>query len=249
MFRLHTASLLLLLLLLAVTAPSAAAQDAPRAGDAPAAAGSDRADERRRMVEDQIAARGVDDPRVLEALRAVPRHRFVPDEHADAAYADRPLPIGYGQTISQPYIVAFMTDVLELEPDDRVLEVGTGSGYQAAVAAQVVDSVFTIEIVEELARAAAERLRDLGYDDVQPKQGDGYFGWEEHAPFDAILVTAAAGHVPPPLVQQLAPGGRMVVPVGGVFQVQHLVLVTKTAEGKVTTRNLLPVRFVPLVGH
>jgi protein-L-isoaspartate(D-aspartate) O-methyltransferase len=182
-------------------------------------------------------------------MRAVPRHLFVPERHQGSAYADRPLPIGLGQTISQPYIVALMTELLAVEPGDRILEVGTGSGYQAAVAAQLADSVFTIEILDELAASAAERLRRLGYGNVAARQGDGYFGWEEHAPFDGILVTAAAGHIPPPLVAQLAPGGRMVIPVGGVFQVQHLVLVEKAPDGRVRTRNVLPVQFVPLVGH
>ena len=208
-----------------------------------------RAGERERMVRTQIEERGVEDAGVLRAMRAVPRHLFVPERHRDAAYADQPLPIGLGQTISQPYIVALMTELLGIEPGDRVLEVGTGSGYQAAVASQLADSVFTIEILEELAAAAADRLGRLGYRNVVARQGDGYFGWADHAPFDGILVTAAAGHVPPPLVAQLAPGGRMVIPVGGVFQVQHLVLVEKTAGGQVRTRNVLPVSFVPLVGH
>lgn len=213
------------------------------------AAPGERAEERARMVEEQIAERGIEDEAVLRAMRAVPRHRFVSARFQEAAYADSPLPIGQGQTISQPYIVALMTDLIELEPGDRVLEVGTGSGYQAAVASQIADSVFTIEIFEELATSAAERLRQLGYGNVVARQGDGYFGWPERGPFDAILVTAAAGHVPPPLVQQLKPGGRMAIPVGGAFQVQHLVLVQKTEDGKVTTRNVLPVRFVPLLGH
>jgi protein-L-isoaspartate(D-aspartate) O-methyltransferase len=201
------------------------------------------------MVERQIAGRGIRDSRVLEAFRRVPRHQFVPDDYARLAYADQPLPIGEGQTISQPYIVAYMTEVLGLERGDRVLEVGTGSGYQAAIASQLADSVFTIEIFPDLATSAKERLERLGYANVAGRQGDGYFGWPEHAPFAAIVVTAAAGHVPPPLVQQLAPGGRMVIPVGGVFQVQHLVLVEKREDGRVTTRNLLPVQFVPLRGH
>ena len=201
------------------------------------------------MVREQIQRRGVRDQEVIGAMLAVPRHEFVPERHRDMAYADQPLPIGEGQTISQPYIVALMTELLEIEPGDKVLEVGTGSGYQAAVASHLADSVFTIEIVESLAAAASRRLRALGYRDVVARQGDGYYGWAEHAPFDAIVVTAAAGHVPPPLVQQLAPGGRMVIPVGGQFQVQQLVLVEKRPDGSVTTRSLLPVRFVPLVGH
>ena len=221
-------------------APAAIAQQADRAA---------RVDDRVRMVQEQIQRRGVEDQEVLGAMLAVPRHEFVPDRYREMAYDDQPLPIGEGQTISQPYIVALMTELLELDPDDKVLEVGTGSGYQAAVASHLADSVFTIEILENLADRAEGRLRQLGYRDVIAKQGDGYYGWPEHAPYDAIVVTAAAGHIPPPLVEQLEPGGRMVIPVGGVFQVQQLVLVEKTADGKVTTRSLLPVRFVPLVGH
>ncbi|HUP20312.1 MAG TPA: protein-L-isoaspartate(D-aspartate) O-methyltransferase [Gemmatimonadota bacterium] len=208
-----------------------------------------RAEERARMVRGQIAGRGIEDQPVLGAMLAVPRHEFVPERHRDVAYADRPLPIGEGQTISQPYVVALMTELLRLEPGDRVLEVGTGSGYQAAVASHLADSVFTIEIFETLAASAAGRLERLGYRNVVARQGDGYHGWPEKGPFDAIVVTAAAGHVPPPLVQQLAPNGRMVIPVGGAFQVQQLVLVEKAPDGSVTTRSLLPVRFVPLLGH
>lgn len=206
----------------------------------------ERADERARMVREQIGERGIEDQEVLGALLAVRRHRFVPERFRDLAYADRPLPIGHGQTISQPYIVAFMTEMLGLDRDDRVLEVGTGSAYQAAVASHLADTVFTVEIVPELAESAAERLERLGYRNVVAKQGDGYFGWPERAPFDAIVVTAAAGHVPPPLIEQLAPGGRMTIPVGGPFQTQHLVLVEKAADGSVTTRSLMPVQFVPL---
>src|SRR5512134_616325 len=216
----------------------------------PAAAGTDAfATERARMVTEQIEARGIRDPRVLDAMRSVPRHEFVPAARREDAYADRPLPIGEGQTISQPYIVALMTELLELEPGDKVLEVGTGSGYQAAVASHLADSVFTIEILPDLAEQATRRLRELGYRDVVVMEGDGYYGWPEHAPFDAIIVTAAAGHIPPPLIQQLVAGGRMVIPVGGQFQVQQLVLLEKQFDGSVTTRSLLPVSFVPLVGH
>jgi protein-L-isoaspartate(D-aspartate) O-methyltransferase len=200
------------------------------------------------MVHEQIGERGIEDQAVLGAMLAVPRHLFVPDEHRDRAYGDHPLPIGHGQTISQPYIVAFMTELLELQPGDRVLEVGTGSGYQAAVASMLADSVFSVEIVPELAADAEARLDRLGYRDVRVRNADGYFGWEQHAPYDAIFVTAAAGHVPPPLLQQLVPGGRMAIPVGGPFQVQNLVLVEKAADGTVTTRSVLPVRFVPLTG-
>ncbi|MFO8006602.1 MAG: protein-L-isoaspartate(D-aspartate) O-methyltransferase [Candidatus Brocadiia bacterium] len=208
-----------------------------------------RAEERRRMVRTQIARREVEDERVLAAMRHVPRHLFVPPGGRGAAYDDRPLPIGEGQTISQPYIVAYMTDLLELEPGDKVLEVGTGSGYQAAVLSEITPHVYTIEIIEELAESARRRLDRLGYDTVAVKHGDGYYGWEEHAPFDAIIVTAAAGHVPPPLLDQLKPGGRMVIPVGGVFEVQRLILVTKDADGNVRSKSVLAVRFVPMTGR
>ena len=210
---------------------------------------SERVEERVRMVREQIQGRGVTDQGVIGAMLAVPRHEFVPASRRDMAYADRPLPIGEGQTISQPYIVALMTELLELEPGDKILEVGTGSGYQAAVASHLADSVFTIEILPGLAEQATLRLREMGYRDVVVKQGDGYDGWPEHAPFDGIVVTAAAGHIPPPLVQQLDVGGRMVIPVGAQFQVQQLVLVEKQLDGSITTRSLLPVSFVPLVGH
>lgn len=202
---------------------------------------------RARMVERQVAARGVRDSATLAALRSVPRHEFVPDRYRDAAYDDRPLPIGLGQTISQPYIVAYMTERLRPEPSDRVLEVGTGSGYQAAVLAEIVDSVYTIEIFGELARAAEARLARLGYGHVRVRHGDGFYGWPEAAPFDAVIVTAAAGHIPPPLVEQLRPGGRMMIPVGSVHGVQTLILVEKAEDGTVTTESLLPVRFVPLL--
>jgi len=188
------------------------------------------------------------DPRVLEALGSVARHKFVPAAERDAAYENRPLPIGYGQTISQPYIVAIMTDLLELQPDQRVLEVGTGSGYQAAILAALDTAVYTMEIIEPLGRQAARRLKSLSYDRVEVRVDDGYYGWPEHAPFDAIIVTAAASHVPPPLIKQLKPGGRMMIPVGSRFLTQQLLLITKNAEGTVTTRQILPVRFVPLTG-
>jgi protein-L-isoaspartate(D-aspartate) O-methyltransferase len=200
------------------------------------------------MVEEQIARRGVRDERVLAALRTVPRHLFVPESLSADAYQDSPLPIGHGQTISQPYIVAFMTEALEMRPGDRVLEVGTGSGYQAAVLAELTDRVFTVEILEPLARQAEERLKRLGYASVRVRHGDGYYGWEEEAPFDRIIVTAAAGHVPPPLVRQLKPGGRIVIPIGGVYEVQTLMLVEKDADGRIGSRQLLPVRFVPMTG-
>jgi len=189
------------------------------------------------------------DERVMQAMGQVPRHAFVPPEQIAYAYENRPLPIGYGQTISQPYIVALMTDLAEVSAGDRVLEVGTGSGYQAAILGELGVEVYSIEIVPELAELAARRLHELGYENIHTRQGDGYHGWEEREPFDAILVTAAASHIPPPLIRQLKPGGRMLVPVGGRFQVQQLMLVEKTTAGKVKTRQVLPVRFVPLVGE
>jgi protein-L-isoaspartate(D-aspartate) O-methyltransferase len=188
------------------------------------------------------------DARVLQALAKVPRHRFVPDSQLRYAYENRPLPIGHGQTISQPYIVAIMTDLLKVEPDDRVLEIGTGSGYQAAVLAELVKEVYSIEIIEPLGKRASELLKQLGYKNVDTRIGDGYYGWEAHAPFDAIIVTAAADHIPPPLIQQLKPGGRMMIPVGSRFMTQQLVIVEKTMSGDVSTRLILPVRFVPLTG-
>lgn len=185
---------------------------------------------------------------VLDAMRRVPRHAFVPEDLRDLAYADRPLPIGYGQTISQPYIVALMTDLLHLAPDGRALEIGTGSGYQAAILAELRQEVYTIEIVPALAEQAARRLSDLGYRTVHARQGDGYFGWPDAAPFDAIVVTAAASQIPPPLLEQLKPGGRMVIPIGAAFLTQQLMLVEKLADGSVRTETLLPVVFVPLTG-
>jgi protein-L-isoaspartate(D-aspartate) O-methyltransferase len=188
------------------------------------------------------------DGRVLRAMREVERHQFVPERLWPEAYANHPLPIGHGQTISQPYIVALMTDLIDPGKDDTVLEVGTGSGYQAAVLARLVKRVYSIEIIEPLARQAGDRLARLGYDTVVTRLGDGYFGWEEHAPFDAIVVTAAASHVPPPLIEQLKPGGRMVIPVGGRFAVQYLLLLEKSAAGEILTRQITAVRFVPLTG-
>ena len=201
---------------------------------------------RRRMLDEQIVARGVSDPRVLAALLAVPRHELVPPAERSYAYEDRPLPIGEGQTISQPYLVAVMTELLALDGSERVLEVGTGSGYQAAVLSGLVREVYTIEIVPELARRAAADLARLGYANVHVREGDGYRGWPEEAPFDAIVVTAAPDHVPEPLVAQLAVGGRMVVPVGGL--IQDLVLVRREADG-VRLEHGLGVRFVPMTGE
>ena len=188
------------------------------------------------------------DQEVMDALSRVPRHEFVPEEIRELAYENRPLPVGHGQTISQPYIVALMTHLLALDETSVVLEVGTGSAYQAAVLAEMADRVFSIEIVTPLADSARERLQELGYDNVSVSNGDGYYGWEEHAPFDAIIVTAAGNHVPPPLVGQLKPGARLVIPVGAPYTVQQLLLVTKQEDGSVTVRQVLPVRFVPLTG-
>lgn len=207
---------------------------------------SNDASERDDMVARQIADRGVRDERVLAAMRKVPRHEFVPDAEKRHAYRDTPLPIGEGQTISQPYIVALMTELAEPDESDRVLEVGTGSGYQAAVLAEIVQHVYTIEIEAELAQRASEALRRLGYDNVTVRTGDGYAGWEEHAPFDIIIVTAAPDHVPQPLIDQLKPGGRMVVPVGPIYATQELRVLEKNAAGKVAVKNVAPVRFVPL---
>jgi len=234
------------LLALLVAAGVACAPATPDHAGTTGAAGPDFATLRSAMVTNQIAARGIEDARVLAAMRRVPRHEFVPAELVPLAYADRPLPIGEGQTISQPYIVALMTELLEPEPEDRILEVGTGSAYQAAVAAQLVAEVYTIEIVPELARSAAERLDRLGVANVTVREGDGYLGWPEHAPFDGILVTAGADHVPSPLVEQLAPGARMIIPVGDPAVEQVLKVVEKRSDGSVTTRDVIPVRFVPL---
>jgi protein-L-isoaspartate(D-aspartate) O-methyltransferase len=187
-------------------------------------------------------------PRVIQALLSVPREEFVPESQKRFAYQNRPLPIGYGQTISQPYIVAIMTDLLDTKPGDKVLEVGTGSGYQAAVLDEIVNNVYSIEIIEELSDEAAARLKRLGYSKIKIRTGDGYYGWESEAPFDGIVVTAAASYIPPPLIKQLKPGGRMIIPVGSRFMTQQLLLVTKQDDGSITTRQILPVRFVPLTG-
>lgn len=187
-------------------------------------------------------------PNVIAAMGKVERHRFVSAALAPFAYANRPLSIGHGQTISQPFIVALMTDLMKVKPGDKVLEIGTGSGYQAAVLAEVAASVYSIEIIEPLGKDAGERLKTLGYRNVNTKVGDGYYGWPEAAPFDAIIVTAAASHVPPPLIQQLKPGGRMVIPLGTQFMTQSLMLVEKQMDGSITNRQILPVAFVPLTG-
>jgi protein-L-isoaspartate(D-aspartate) O-methyltransferase len=209
----------------------------------------ERVSERRQMVLRQIELREVTDPNVLEAMRTVPRHAFVPAAQRAYAYEDRPLYIGYGQTISQPYIVAFMTEALRLDPNSTVLEIGTGSGYQAAVCAEIARQVHTIEIVEPLAKSAAEVLTQLGYTNVHVKAGDGYFGWPQAGPFDAIIGTAAAGKVPPPLIEQLKKGGRMILPVEDNHGLQRLILLTKDLQGRLHRKDVLPVRFVPMTGR
>jgi len=228
----------------AATPPSAAQIAAPGSlpAEDPALAAA-----RHEMVQAQIYGRGVTDTAVLSAMESVPRHLFVPDDSLSEAYADHPLPIGYGQTISQPYIVALMTEALKLKPGDRVLEIGTGSGYQAAILAELGADVYTVEILPELAQQAAERLRSLGYEKVQVLNADGYFGWQEHAPYDAIIVTAAPDHLPQPLVSQLRDGGRLIVPIGPQGAVQTLWLFEKSG-GEVQASNLGEVLFVPLTG-
>ncbi len=201
---------------------------------------------RHKMVEQQIVARGIKDKGVIEAMKRVPRHLFVPEKYRRFAYHDGPLPIGEGQTISQPYIVAFMTEALSLQPHHKVLEIGTGSGYQAAVLAEIVDQVYTIEIIPSLARRAEALLRGMGYENIFVLTGDGYKGWPQHAPFDAIIVTCAPEEIPKPLIEQLREGGRMVIPVGPQDTVQKLILATKQ-NGKLRLQTLLPVRFVPMV--
>jgi protein-L-isoaspartate(D-aspartate) O-methyltransferase len=227
------------LLALLLTACTPAVQPAPAAP-----AEDELVQARTRMVEQDIAARGVADPNVLAALRAVPRHRFVPDDLVDQAYADHPLPIGHGQTISQPYIVALMSEALQVQPGDRVLEIGTGSGYQAAVLAEMGAETYTVEIIPELAAQAAQRLRDLGYTRVEVRQADGYYGWQEHAPFDAIIVTAAPDHLPQPLANQLAEGGRLIIPIGPQGSYQTLWAFEKV-QGELQATNLGAVSFVP----
>jgi protein-L-isoaspartate(D-aspartate) O-methyltransferase len=222
------------LAILCLTGPPAAAEDFER--------------RRERMLKRDIEGRGVTDEDVLRAMREVPRHRFVPPKLQDEAYDDHPLPIGHGQTISQPYIVAVMTEMLKLGTNSVVLEVGTGSGYQAAILSRIVKEVYTVEIIPELAASAQAVLAELKYRNVEAKQGDGYYGWEEHSPYHGIIVTAAASHIPPPLIAQLKPGGRMIIPVGPPSMVQHLMLVEKNEEGEVFQRNVMAVRFVPLTG-
>jgi protein-L-isoaspartate(D-aspartate) O-methyltransferase len=225
---------------------------APSCATAPEAPGTAKdpfANARQRMVKEQLMSIGRDikDKRVLSAMSSVPRHEFVPEDHRQHAYDDRPLPIGYGQTISQPYVVAFMTEQLNPQPTDRILEIGSGSGYHAAVLSKLVSEVYTIEIVEPLAMRAEKDLQRLGFDNVKVRAGDGYKGWPEAAPFDAIIVTCAPDHVPEPLVEQLKEGGRMIIPVGAGWD-QQLYLLDKKA-GKIEQRAVLPVRFVPMTGE
>jgi protein-L-isoaspartate(D-aspartate) O-methyltransferase len=208
----------------------------------------ERQGERRAMVDIQLKRHGIKDPNVLRAMSTVPRHVFVPADMRKYAYIDGALAIENGQTISQPYVVAFMTETLKLDPNSRVLEIGTGSGYQAAVCAEIAREVYTIEIVEPLAKTASERLKNLGYANVFVKTGDGYYGWPDKAPFDAIIGTAGAKRIPPPLIEQLKPAGRMVLPVQDSNGVQSLVLVTKDADGSLRKEQILPVRFVPMTG-
>jgi protein-L-isoaspartate(D-aspartate) O-methyltransferase len=199
------------------------------------------------MVDTQIRARGVTDEAVLAAMEKVPRHEFVLERYLEEAYADHPLPIGYGQTISQPFIVAWMTELLEIKPGDKVLEIGTGSGYQAAVLAEITDQVYTVEIIGDLAKSAEERLKRLGYTKVKVRHADGYYGWEEYAPYDAIIVTCAPDHIPQPLIQQLKDGGRLVIPVGPPGGYQSLWQLRKQGD-QIISKNLGGVLFVPLTG-
>jgi protein-L-isoaspartate(D-aspartate) O-methyltransferase len=199
---------------------------------------------REELVSQSIEKRGVKDQAVLKSMKSVPRHSFVPENNVSRAYDDRPLGIGYGQTISQPFIVAYMTEAIQPKPEYKVLEVGTGSGYQAAVLAEIVEEVYTIEIIPELGNAATAKLKELGYKNVNVKVSDGYFGWPEHGPYDAIIVTAAAEFVPPPLIEQLKDGGKIIIPIGSPYMNQMLMLIEKKGK-KITTKSLLPVVFVP----
>lgn len=232
-----------LAILLALMAPATADDFKTQREQMVAAIEQDVRDTRSYLGKDAL------DARVKQALLTVPRHEFVPLAERSSAYENRPLPIGYGQTISQPYIVAIMTDLLQLKPGDTVFELGSGSGYQAAVAAQLAGRVYTMEIIAALGDKAKETLARLNYSNVTVRVGDGYHGWEEHAPFDAIIVTAAGDHIPPPLLRQLKPGGRMIIPVGGFFLTQQLMLVEKQQDGSIRSREILPVRFVPITGR
>ncbi len=210
----------------------------------------ERLEERHAMVENQLSGLGripITDQRVLDAMRKVPRHLFIPESRRSLAYADSPVPIGHGQTISQPYIVALMTQVLDIQPGMKVLEIGTGSGYQAAVLAEITNNVFTIELLKPLYEFASRNLVHLGYSQVKCRQGDGYYGWPEQAPFDRIIVTCAALHIPPPLLDQLKPSGKMIIPVGAAFETQRLLLVSKDTDGRRRSETVTLVRFVPLI--
>jgi protein-L-isoaspartate(D-aspartate) O-methyltransferase len=210
---------------------------------------SERQEERNQLVEQGIRKQGVTDPQVLDAMRNVPRHLFVPQNYQDYAYQNRPLPIGHEQTISQPYIVGYMTVMLDLQAGEKVLEIGTGSGYQAAILSELTPHVFTIEIVEPLGEQAITRFDKLGYKTIETKIGDGYKGWPKHAPFDAIILTAAPDEIPQPLIDQLKPGGILVAPVGSTSETQYLTKITKSADGRVHRQRNLPVRFVPMTGE
>jgi protein-L-isoaspartate(D-aspartate) O-methyltransferase len=204
--------------------------------------------QRLRMVEEQIAGRGVKDPRILDAMRKIPRHLYVESSLKEMAYEDHPLPIGEGQTISQPYVVAWMTEALNLKSSDRVLEIGTGSGYQAAVLAEIVKEVYTVEIRKGLKETADKLLNELGYKNIKMKYGDGYFGWEQYAPFDAIIITASANHIPPPLIKQLKEGGRLIIPLGSTLYYQTLTLVIKN-NNELNAEQMGGVAFVPMIGE
>jgi len=206
-------------------------------------------EEERNQLAEIMKQQDIRDPEVIDAIRNVPRHLFVDESQRNQAYQNNPLPIGHGQTISQPYIVAYMSEMLEIEPGDKVLEIGTGSGYHAAVLSELTPHVFSIEIVEPLYELSSNRYEELGYHTIKTKAGDGYYGWEEHAPFDKIIVTAAPGHIPSPLMDQLKPGGIMAIPIGSPYQTQNLMKVTKTEDGDVRTERMLPVRFVPMTGE
>jgi protein-L-isoaspartate(D-aspartate) O-methyltransferase len=209
---------------------------------------SERESERHRLVETGIRQQNITDERILESMRQVPRHKFVPEALQGQAYQNNPLPIGYGQTISQPYIVAYMNQMLNLTAGDKVLEIGTGSGYHAATLSELTPNVFSIEIIRELGEQAAGYFDEYGYETIQTKIADGYYGWEDYAPFDAIIVTAASGHIPPPLVEQLKPDGVIVIPIGSPYQTQTLMKITKDEDGNIRTERDLPVRFVPMTG-
>lgn len=245
MGKVLTALTLLALVLVGCGAP---AEQGTAASPAPTSDPDSQYDNaRRRMVERDLRGRDLTDEKVLAAMARIPRHRFVPEQHRSQAYEDRPLPIGFGQTISQPYMVAVMTQLLELKPGEKVLEIGTGSGYQAAVLAEITPHVYSVEIIEQLAERARDVLQDLGYEQVKTTVGDGYFGWEEHAPYDAIIVTCAPDHIPQPLVSQLRDGGRMVIPIGPPGLYQSLWKIERKGD-QIVSKNVMGVAFVPMTG-